>query len=92
MPVLRTRQEFWKPTTDAAQRFGRLATENVIPLEPAEVKLFVAGQNQEIEWEGDWGYLIGSHEIAGESEPLGIGLYTYGEFKSMIPKGRRREF
>jgi NOL1/NOP2/fmu family ribosome biogenesis protein len=92
MPVLRTRQEFWKPTTDAAQRFGLRAKKNVIELDPAAAERFIAGEDQEIEWDGDWGYLIAGHEIAGAREPIGVGLYTYGELKSMVPKGRRREF
>lgn len=92
MPVLRTRQEFWKPTTDAAQRFGPRARKNVIELDQAAAERFIAGEDQEIEWDGDWGYLIASHEIAGAREPIGVGLYTYGELKSMVPKGRRREF
>ena len=92
MPVLRTRQEFWKPTTDAVQRFGHLASKNVIRLSGDAAIRFVAGENQAIEWDGDWGYLIAAHDIAGNCEPLGVGLYTHGELKSMVPKGRRREF
>ena len=92
MPILRTRQEFWKPTTDAALRFGGLATRNVIELSREAAERFVAGEDQELEWTGDWGYLIASHEIAGEPEPIGVGLFTYGELQSMVPKGRRREF
>jgi len=92
MPVLRTRQEFWKPTTDAALRVGRLATRNVIELSREAAERFVAGEDQELEWAGDWGYLIASHEIGGEPEPIGVGLFTYGELQSMVPKGRRRDF
>ncbi|MFB6268047.1 MAG: hypothetical protein ABEI31_10340 [Halodesulfurarchaeum sp.] len=92
MPVLRTRQEHWKPTTDAAQRFGSKATKNVIRLQDDEARSFLAGEDQVIEWDGDWGYLIAAHDIAGRPEPIGVGLYTYGELKSMMPKGRRRQF
>lgn len=88
---LRVRQEHWKPTTDAVQRFGHHATKNVIDLEDRQARAFVAGEDQELAWDGDWGYLIVSHDIAGESEPLGVGLYLYGELRSQIPKGRRRE-
>ncbi|MFB6178189.1 MAG: hypothetical protein ABEI77_00515 [Halorientalis sp.] len=91
MNVLRTRQEHWKPTTDAVQRFGGHATENVIHLSRSEAEAFVAGHDQEIEWDGDWGYLIASHEFVGESEPLGVGLYLHGELRSQIPKGRQRD-
>lgn len=88
---LRIRQEHWKPTTDAVQRFGSRATKNVISLTEEQARAFVAGEDQEIPWEGDWGYLIVSHEIAGEPEPIGVGLYLHGELRSQIPKGRRRE-
>ncbi|UWG47404.1 Ribosome biogenesis protein, NOL1/NOP2/fmu family [Halanaeroarchaeum sp. HSR-CO] len=92
LPILRTRQEFWKPTTDAVQRFGRTATKNVIELDERQADRFVAGEDQDLEWDGDWGYLIAAHEIAGGLEPIGVGLFTYGTFQSMVPKGRRREF
>jgi NOL1/NOP2/fmu family ribosome biogenesis protein len=93
MVCLRTRQEHWKPTTDAVQRFAADADRNVIDLTPAEARRFVAGEDQDIErWDGDWGYLVAAHEVAGERAPIGVGLYTYGELKSMVPKGRRRDF
>ncbi len=92
LPILRTRQEFWKPTTDAALRFGEGASRNVLSLDAREAERFVAGDDQSVDWDGDWGYLIASHEIGGAPEPIGVGLYTYGELQSMIPKGRRREF
>ncbi|GGL43675.1 hypothetical protein GCM10009037_28880 [Halarchaeum grantii] len=88
---LRTRQEHWKPTTNAAQRFGRHATDCVVDLTREEAERFVAGEDQEIAWDGDWGYLIAAHELVGEREPLGVGLYLHGELRSMIPKGRQRD-
>ncbi|GAB3688740.1 hypothetical protein GCM10028857_23280 [Salinarchaeum chitinilyticum] len=92
LTFLRTRQEHWKPTTDAVQRFGPLATRNVIDLEREEARRFAAGDDQEIDrWDGDWGYLIAAHEIAGERAILGVGLYVHGELRSMVPKGRRRD-
>ncbi|PSP93240.1 hypothetical protein BRC91_10515 [Halobacteriales archaeon QS_4_62_28] len=91
MTFLRTRQEFWKPTTDAVQRFGRHADSCVVHLDADQASAFVAGEEQDIEWDGDWGYLIVTHDLAGEREPLGVGLYTYGELKSQIAKGRQRE-
>lgn len=91
MRVMHTRQEHWKPTTNAVQRFGKAATRNVLTLTDEQARQFVAGDSQDIDWDGDWGYLIVSKEIAGEPEPLGVGLYTYGELASQIPKGRRRD-
>ena len=91
MTLLRTRQEHWKPTTDAVQRFGGHAEECVIHLDAAEAAAFVAGEDQEIPWDGDWGYLIVTHDLVGEPEPIGVGLYLYDELRSQVPKGRQRE-
>lgn len=88
---LRTRQDHWKPTTNAVQRFGRHATRNVLCVTEAEARRFVAGEDQEVEHEGDWGYLIVAHELSGAIEPIGVGLYLYGELRSQVPKGRRRQ-
>ena len=87
---LHARQEHWKPTTDAAQRFGRAATRNVIDLSDPEAAAFAAGHDQDLpRWDGDWGYLIATRRTAGEREPVGVGLYLYGELRSRIPKGRQ---
>jgi NOL1/NOP2/fmu family ribosome biogenesis protein len=91
MTLLRTRQEHWKPTMAGVQKFGGHATRNVLELDDERAGRFLAGEEQEVEWEGDWGYLIIAHEIAGGVEPLGVGLYTYGTLRSQVPKGRRRE-
>lgn len=89
MKVLRTRQEHWKPTTNAVQRFGRDATHNVLVLDDEHAARFLRGKDQEIDWDGDWGYLIVAHEIAGGREPIGVGLYVYDELRSQVPKGRQ---
>jgi NOL1/NOP2/fmu family ribosome biogenesis protein len=91
MRVMHTRQEHWKPTTNAAQRFGARASSGRIDLSDTQARRFVAGEDQEIPWDGDWGYVIATREVGGGREPLGIGLYTYGELSSMIATGRRRE-
>jgi NOL1/NOP2/fmu family ribosome biogenesis protein len=91
MKFLRTRQEHWKPTTNAVQRFGREATKNVIELTREQARRFVRGESQEFDWEGDWGYLVAVHELADDAEPLGVGLYVHGELQSPVPKGRQRE-
>jgi len=92
MAFLRTRREHWKPTLEAVQRFGGHATRNVMALSRAEAAAFLAGEDQERDWDGDWGYLVVAHELAGEREPLGVGLYVHGELRSQVPKGRRRDF
>ena len=89
MTFLRTRQEHWKPTTNAVQRFGGAATRNVIELDADGARTFLAGEDLDPEWDGDWGYLIVAHRIAGEREPIGVGLYVHDELRSVIPKGRR---
>ena len=91
MTFLRTRQEHWKPTTDAVQRFGRDASRNVVVLEEADARTFLRGETTAPEWDGDWGYLIATHELAGGVEPIGVGLYLHGELRSQMPKGRQRE-
>jgi NOL1/NOP2/fmu family ribosome biogenesis protein len=91
MTLLRTRQEYWKPTTAAVGRFGAHADRNVIELDREQARRFVAGTEQELSWDGDWGYLVVVHELAGAVEPLGVGLYTHGTLRSQLPKGRRRE-
>ena len=91
MTVLRTRQEHWKPTLEAAQRFGGHATRNCIELTDGQARAFFAGRDQELDWDGDWGYLLVTHELAGRAQPLGVGLYVYGELRSMVPKGRQRD-
>ncbi|WP_412781657.1 hypothetical protein, partial [Aeromonas diversa] len=63
----------------------------MIELDSEVAMNFVRGEDQEIDWGGDWGYLIASHELADEREPLGVGLYLHGELRSVVPKGRRRE-
>ena len=91
MTCLRARQEHWKPTTDAVQRFGRGAERNVVVLEEDDARAFLRGEDTDPEWDGDWGYLIAAHEIAGGVEPIGVGLYLYDELRSQMPKGRQRE-
>jgi NOL1/NOP2/fmu family ribosome biogenesis protein len=91
MTLLRTRQEHWKPTTDGVQRFCRGATRNVLVLDDERARRFLAGEDQAIEWDGDWGYLVVAREAVDAVEPLGVGLFTYGTLRSQVPKGRRRE-
>ena len=92
MRILRARQEHWKPSTNAVQRFGGEATKNVVVLDGEEATTFAKGEDQELpRWEGDWGYVIAAHEIAGDVEPIGVGLYLHGELRSTVPKGRRED-
>lgn len=87
--LLRTGGRHWKPTTDGVQRFGASITRNRIELDHDQARRFVRGEDQAIEWDGDWGYLVATTAMAGESTVLGVGLYTHGELASNIPKARR---
>lgn len=88
---MRTRQEHWKPTLTGVQRFGHHATRNVLALPRERARKFIAGNDQDVDWDGDWGYLVVTTDVAGAPEPLGVGLYVYGELRSQVPKGRRRD-
>jgi len=90
--LLRTRGDHWKPTTDGAQRFAGGATRNVIELDREQARSFVAGTDQAIDWAGDWGFLLATTPLGGKLTVLGIGLYTYGELASNVPKARRIDF
>lgn len=87
---LRTRGHDWKPTTNAAQRFGNTASRNVIVLSSAQATRFVAGEDQSVDWDGDRGYLLVGTRVAGERAILGVGQYIDGTLRSVVPKGRRR--
>ena len=90
--ILRARQEHWKPSTNAVQRFGAAATRKVVVLDRAEAARFARGDDQDLpRWDGDWGYVIAAHEVAGGTEPIGVGLYLHGELRSTVPKGRRED-
>ena len=90
--ILRTRQEHWKPSTNAVQRFGRAATRNVVALDGEEAARFARGDDQDLpRWDGDWGYVIAAHDLAGDTEPIGVGLYLHDELRSTVPKGRRED-
>lgn len=91
LPILRTRQEHWKPTSVGVRRFCREASSNVLVVDRPEAARFVSGETLEPQWDGDWGYLIVAHILAGRPEPIGVGLYVHGELQSKIPKGDRRE-
>ena len=41
--------------------------------------------------DGDWGYLIVAHRIAGGVEPICVGLYVHDELRSVVPKGSRAD-
>lgn len=91
LPLVRVRQPHWKPTTVGAQRFGEAATKNVIMLGEASADAFFRGEDQTIDWPGEWGFLLVARELVDREPVVGVGLYVYGELRSMVPKGRRRD-
>lgn len=91
MVCVRTSGHDWKPTTNAAQRFGHHATRNVLEVGGDAIDRFVAGETQSIAWTGDRGYVLVATEVAGERAILGVGQHLDGELRSVIPKGRRRD-
>ncbi|AWB27303.1 DUF7122 family protein [Halococcoides cellulosivorans] len=91
MVVLRADQKHWKPTTSAAQQFGAAASECVVNLDETPARRFLAGDSQDLDWDGDWGYVIVTHDLDGERIPIGVGLYLHGELRSQLPTGRQRD-
>ncbi|MDZ7702814.1 MAG: hypothetical protein U5J98_12580 [Halobacteriales archaeon] len=89
--LLRTGGRHWKPTTDGVQRFGADATRNAVELDRERARRFVAGEDQALDWDGDWGYLIVTTPLGGEPTPLGVGLFIDGTLRSQVAKARRRE-
>jgi NOL1/NOP2/fmu family ribosome biogenesis protein len=90
MRSLRVRQKFWKPTTNAVQRFGVVASENRVVLSGPDAAKFVQGESVQEEWNVDDGYVIVMKTVAKKPRPIGVGLYTSGVLQSQIPKSRQR--
>lgn len=90
MVCLRTRGHDWKPTTNAAQRFGEAATKNVLALEWEAARRFVAGETQAVSWDGSRGYVLVATDVGGARAVLGVGQSLDGELRSVVPKGRQR--
>ena len=89
--LLRTDSQFWKPTTDAMQLFGRYATENIIELEEEEANAFWRGVEVEIVWTGDPRYVIVARDYGDTTTPIGVGLARESRLESLVPKGRQRD-
>lgn len=90
MRCLRVRQRFWKPTTNAIQRFGGVATKNRIELASRDAAKFVKGESLLGERDVEDGYVIVLRKIHESPHPIGVGLFTRGELRSQIPKSRQR--
>lgn len=87
--LLRTRQRFWKPTTDGVQVLGPAATTNVLVLSEGQALRFWRGETQPVNWDGAAGYLIVARKDAGRRVPLGVGRYLDGSLESLVPKARQ---
>ena len=87
MVVMRKSKLGWKPTTNAIQVFGRYARRNVVDLDEAGMRVFLAGGDVRGPFEGvEEGYVV----VRYRGLPLGCGLYRRGILKSQVPKARRR--
>ena len=87
--IIRTRQQFWKPTTDGIQLLGRHAQKNVLVVSPDVASNYWAGENQYVMGDVSDGYVIVAQRILDRAEPLGVGLYLDGELRSVVPKARQ---
>lgn len=90
MFCLRTRGADWKPTTNAAQRFGQHADRRVIDVNREVAAAFVAGEDRSVAWDGPRGYVFVRTGVGGRQTVLGVGQYLDGELVSAVPKPRRR--
>jgi len=87
MVIMRKGKLGWKPTTNAIQVFGRHAKKNVVELNEAQMRAFVAGEAiKEAFPDLEEGYVITCYK----GVPLGCGLYKRGVLRSQVPKVRRR--
>ncbi len=85
MRIMSLKDGPWKPTTSALQVFGRYATRNLVHLDDAGARLFLAGEDQAIQGEMEPGYVVAFYK----GEVLGCGLYSRGRLASQLPKERR---
>jgi hypothetical protein len=86
MLAVRTRREHWKPTLEAIQRFGDHATRNCIHLPRAEAARFLAGEDQSIGRDGDWGYLVVTHDLAGDPHRSASGCTSTANSGRWFPR------
>ena len=87
MVIMRKGKLGWKPTTNAIQVLGRYTRKNVVELNEAQMRAFVAGEDVKGPFPGlEEGYVIVSYG----GVPLGCGLYRRGVLRSQVPKVRRR--
>ncbi len=70
-----------KPTSTALQRFGHLATKNVLELSPSELDRLRREKRLPFEAEMEEGYVI----IKCEGKVWGCGLYAQGKLISFLP-------
>ena len=70
-----------KPTSTALQRFGHLATRNVVDLRPAELDRLRRERKIPYEAPLEEGYVV----ISCEGKVWGCGLYTPGKLISYLP-------
>lgn len=81
LPILRKMPHHLKPTTAAMQRFGHLATRNIVDLDRARMVQLLRDQAYQVEMGLEPGYVL----LRFEAKLLGCGIYTPGQLRSLIP-------
>ena len=84
-----TNQKSWKPTTNAAQKFGHHAHKNILSLPLDQILKFVQGNSLPLDWNGESGYVIVRGTLSNHTIQIGVGLYSNGILHSQIPKSRQ---
>jgi NOL1/NOP2/fmu family ribosome biogenesis protein len=88
IPLLRTKNSMWKPTTAGLQFFGHHATRNVFDLGPGDLPAFLQGDPREAPPFIEPGFVI----VRWKEKVLGCAVCGKGKLRSQIPHKRREPF
>lgn len=89
-PFIRIGSAVWKPAGVAAVAFGHAATQNVVELDLAELRRFLARDPVQLVPDSpraaalERGYVIPRHR----GIPLGCAFWRSPELESLVPKGK----
>ena len=86
IPLLRTKNSMWKPTTAGLHFFGLHATRNLIDLEGNVLHAFLEGQSLEGPFPLEPGFVI----VRWKGKVLACAVYGKGKLRSQIPEPRGR--
>jgi len=88
IPLLRTKNSMWKPTTTGLHLFGLHATRNVIDLEGEALQAFLKREVIDGSLPLEPGFVI----VRCEGKVLGCGIYGKGGLRSQLPEKRGKPF